>query len=55
MLDAVTCFKVDALVQLVRHFDWTWVGVIAGDDAYGRGGATIFANEVDYIFIFQKR
>lgn len=35
-----------ALVQLVKHFGWTWVGVIAGDDAYGRGGAAIFANEV---------
>uniref|UniRef100_A0A3B3VHE4 Extracellular calcium-sensing receptor-like n=1 Tax=Poecilia latipinna TaxID=48699 RepID=A0A3B3VHE4_9TELE len=39
-------FQVDALVQLVKHFSWTWVGVIAGDDAYGRGGANIFANEV---------
>lgn len=35
-----------ALVQLVKHFGWTWVGVVAGDDAYGRGGAAIFANEV---------
>uniref|UniRef100_A0A672G5A1 Extracellular calcium-sensing receptor-like n=1 Tax=Salarias fasciatus TaxID=181472 RepID=A0A672G5A1_SALFA len=39
-------FQVDALVQLVKHFGWTWVGVIAGDDAYGRGGANIFAQEV---------
>ncbi|XP_070825771.1 extracellular calcium-sensing receptor-like [Chaetodon trifascialis] len=39
-------FQVHALVQLVKHFGWTWVGVIAGDDAYGRGGANIFANEV---------
>ncbi|XP_061683495.1 extracellular calcium-sensing receptor-like isoform X2 [Syngnathoides biaculeatus] len=39
-------FQVDALIQLVKHFGWTWVGVIAGDDAYGRGGANIFANEV---------
>ncbi|KAF1394143.1 hypothetical protein PFLUV_G00023460 [Perca fluviatilis] len=38
--------QVDALVQLVKHFGWTWVGVIAGDDAYGRGGANIFADEV---------
>lgn len=35
-----------ALVQLVKHFGWTWVGVVAGDDAYGRSGAAIFANEV---------
>uniref|UniRef100_A0A8C2WIX1 G-protein coupled receptors family 3 profile domain-containing protein n=1 Tax=Cyclopterus lumpus TaxID=8103 RepID=A0A8C2WIX1_CYCLU len=39
-------FQVDALVQLVMHFGWTWVGVIAGDDAYGLGGANIFADEV---------
>ncbi|XP_019943675.1 extracellular calcium-sensing receptor-like [Paralichthys olivaceus] len=39
-------FQVDALVQLVKHFGWSWVGVIAGDDAYGHGGANIFANKV---------
>uniref|UniRef100_A0A8D3AJM4 Olfactory receptor C family, w1 n=1 Tax=Scophthalmus maximus TaxID=52904 RepID=A0A8D3AJM4_SCOMX len=39
-------FQVDALVQLVKHFGWSWVGVIAGDDAYGRGGANIFAVKV---------
>ncbi|XP_047449726.1 extracellular calcium-sensing receptor-like [Mugil cephalus] len=39
-------FQVDALAQLVKHFGWTWVGVIAGDDAYGRGGANIFVDEV---------
>uniref|UniRef100_A0A3Q2PRU5 Extracellular calcium-sensing receptor-like n=1 Tax=Fundulus heteroclitus TaxID=8078 RepID=A0A3Q2PRU5_FUNHE len=39
-------FQVDALVQLVKHFGWTWVGLIAGDDAYGRDGANIFVNKV---------
>ncbi|KAI4815559.1 hypothetical protein KUCAC02_005701, partial [Chaenocephalus aceratus] len=39
-------FQVDAMVQLIKHFGWTWVGVIAGDDAYGLGGANIFADEV---------
>ncbi|KAL3057482.1 hypothetical protein OYC64_007869 [Pagothenia borchgrevinki] len=39
-------FQVDAMVQLVKHFGWTWVGVIAGDDAYGLGGANLFADEV---------
>ncbi|KAJ0063795.1 hypothetical protein NL108_006748 [Boleophthalmus pectinirostris] len=39
-------FQVDALAQLVKYFGWTWVGLIAGDDAYGRGGANIFAEEV---------
>uniref|UniRef100_A0A4W5LW28 G-protein coupled receptors family 3 profile domain-containing protein n=1 Tax=Hucho hucho TaxID=62062 RepID=A0A4W5LW28_9TELE len=38
-------FQVDALVQLVQHFSWKWVGVVAGDDAYGRGGAQIFSEE----------
>ncbi|KAK2847341.1 hypothetical protein Q5P01_010340 [Channa striata] len=42
-------FQANALVQLVKHFGWTWVGVIAGDDAYGRGGANIFANEVGHL------
>lgn len=35
-----------ALVQLVKQFGWTWVGVVAGDDDYGRGGAALFVNEV---------
>lgn len=42
--------QVDALVQLVKHFGWTWVGVIASDDAYGRGGASIFAEKVVHNF-----
>ncbi|XP_052008128.1 extracellular calcium-sensing receptor-like [Xyrauchen texanus] len=39
-------FQVDALAQLVQHFGWSWVGTVAGDDAYGRGGAQIFNDEV---------
>ncbi|KAA0714814.1 Extracellular calcium-sensing receptor [Triplophysa tibetana] len=39
-------FQVGALTQLVQHFDWNWVGTFAGDDAYGRGGAQIFNDEV---------
>ncbi|XP_052007891.1 extracellular calcium-sensing receptor-like [Xyrauchen texanus] len=39
-------FQVDALAQLVKHFGWSWVGTVAGDDAYGRGGAQIFNDEV---------
>uniref|UniRef100_A0AAY4CAR4 G-protein coupled receptors family 3 profile domain-containing protein n=1 Tax=Denticeps clupeoides TaxID=299321 RepID=A0AAY4CAR4_9TELE len=42
-------FQVDALAQLVKHFGWTWVGVVAGDDAYGRGGAQIFVDKVRMI------
>lgn len=39
-------FQVDALAQLVQHFGWSWIGTFAGDDAYGRGGAQIFNDEV---------
>ncbi|XP_077104229.1 extracellular calcium-sensing receptor-like [Siphateles boraxobius] len=39
-------FQVDALAQLVQHFGWSWLGTFAGDDAYGRGGAHIFNDEV---------
>uniref|UniRef100_A0A4W4FQA7 G-protein coupled receptors family 3 profile domain-containing protein n=1 Tax=Electrophorus electricus TaxID=8005 RepID=A0A4W4FQA7_ELEEL len=39
-------FQVNALAQLVQHFGWTWVGTVAGDDAYGRGGAQIFNDKV---------
>uniref|UniRef100_A0A3B3BWA9 Olfactory receptor C family, w1 n=1 Tax=Oryzias melastigma TaxID=30732 RepID=A0A3B3BWA9_ORYME len=40
-------FQVGALAQLVKHFGWIWVGIVAGDDAYGRGGAKIFADEIN--------
>uniref|UniRef100_A0A665TQF4 Extracellular calcium-sensing receptor-like n=1 Tax=Echeneis naucrates TaxID=173247 RepID=A0A665TQF4_ECHNA len=39
-------FQVNALVQLVKHFGWTWVGVIAGDDDYGRQGAQLFVRKL---------
>ncbi|RVE64902.1 hypothetical protein OJAV_G00130880 [Oryzias javanicus] len=39
--------QVGALAQLVKHFGWIWVGIVAGDDAYGRGGAKIFADEIN--------
>ncbi|XP_066566359.1 vomeronasal type-2 receptor 1-like [Amia ocellicauda] len=39
-------FQVEALVQLVQRFGWTWVGTVAGDDDYGRRGVQIFNEEV---------
>uniref|UniRef100_A0A8C9SD94 Extracellular calcium-sensing receptor-like n=1 Tax=Scleropages formosus TaxID=113540 RepID=A0A8C9SD94_SCLFO len=40
-------FQVEALTLLVRHFGWTWVGTVAGDDDYGRQGVHIFSQEVE--------
>ncbi|KAM4625129.1 G-protein coupled receptor family C group 6 member A-like [Polymixia lowei] len=31
-----------ALAQLMAHFDWNWVGVVSGDDDYGRAALQSF-------------
>uniref|UniRef100_A0A8C4TII6 Extracellular calcium-sensing receptor-like n=1 Tax=Erpetoichthys calabaricus TaxID=27687 RepID=A0A8C4TII6_ERPCA len=38
-------FQVRALVQLITHFGWTWVGAIATDDDYGHYGIQSFADQ----------
>lgn len=48
------CPQVGALAQLVKHFGWTWVGIVAGDDAYGRGGTKIFADEVKMLICVKQ-
>uniref|UniRef100_UPI00398E8CD8 extracellular calcium-sensing receptor-like n=1 Tax=Pristiophorus japonicus TaxID=55135 RepID=UPI00398E8CD8 len=39
-------FQVKALVRLVQYFKWTWVGVVAQDNDYGRFGMMTFIEEV---------
>ncbi|XP_017564499.1 extracellular calcium-sensing receptor-like [Pygocentrus nattereri] len=39
-------YQASALARLVKHFGWTWVGAIGGDDAYGRTALDMFTTEV---------
>ncbi|XP_056621609.1 extracellular calcium-sensing receptor-like [Triplophysa dalaica] len=39
-------FQVRAMMQILRHFGWTWVGVIYSDDDYGIYAAQSFHQEM---------
>ncbi|XP_067275404.1 extracellular calcium-sensing receptor-like [Pseudorasbora parva] len=39
-------FQVRAMVQILRHFGWTWVGLIYSDDDYGIYAAQSFLQEI---------
>ncbi|KAJ7995396.1 hypothetical protein DPEC_G00244130 [Dallia pectoralis] len=43
--------QVNALVLLIQHFGWTWVGVVADDDANHLGGAHTFTEEVQKLSV----
>ncbi|XP_016409575.1 extracellular calcium-sensing receptor-like [Sinocyclocheilus rhinocerous] len=39
-------FQVRAMVQILRHFEWTWVGLLYSDDDYGIYAAQLFLQEM---------
>ncbi|XP_067275552.1 extracellular calcium-sensing receptor-like [Pseudorasbora parva] len=39
-------FQVRAMVQILRHFGWTWVGLLYSDDDYGIYAAQSFQQEM---------
>ncbi|VTJ72697.1 Hypothetical predicted protein [Marmota monax] len=40
-------FQSMAMVKLIQHFGWVWVGTIAGDDDYGKYGVKIFKEHME--------
>ncbi|XP_006637618.1 extracellular calcium-sensing receptor-like [Lepisosteus oculatus] len=40
-------FQVKAMVQILRHYGWTWVGAIASNDDYGLFAVKTFIEEVN--------
>uniref|UniRef100_A0A4W3GJM0 Extracellular calcium-sensing receptor-like n=1 Tax=Callorhinchus milii TaxID=7868 RepID=A0A4W3GJM0_CALMI len=40
-------YQVKAIVQLVKHFGWTWVAAISEDDDYGRFGIQALTEELE--------
>ncbi|KAL1256528.1 hypothetical protein QQF64_012073 [Cirrhinus molitorella] len=54
-------FQAKAMARLLRLLDWTWVGVVAGDDEYGKSGSQLLLKEiegtgicVDYVEVIPK-
>ncbi|XP_072477125.1 vomeronasal type-2 receptor 1-like [Notamacropus eugenii] len=36
-----------AMVLLIQHFKWVWIGTIAADDDYGKYGIKVFKEEIE--------
>ncbi|XP_028275414.1 extracellular calcium-sensing receptor-like [Parambassis ranga] len=39
-------FQVSAMIQILKHFGWTWVGLLISDDDYGLHAARSFQNDL---------
>uniref|UniRef100_A0A3P8S4I1 G-protein coupled receptors family 3 profile domain-containing protein n=1 Tax=Amphiprion percula TaxID=161767 RepID=A0A3P8S4I1_AMPPE len=39
-------FQVRAMIQILKHFDWTWVGLLISDDDYGFHAAQSFQSDL---------
>ncbi|XP_073342646.1 extracellular calcium-sensing receptor-like [Pagrus major] len=39
-------FQVRAMIQILKHFDWTWVGLLVSDDDYGLHVARSFQSDL---------
>ncbi|XP_037335314.2 extracellular calcium-sensing receptor-like [Pungitius pungitius] len=39
-------FQVQAMIQILRHFGWTWMGLLVSDDDYGLHAASSFQSHL---------
>ncbi|XP_051778243.1 extracellular calcium-sensing receptor-like isoform X2 [Erpetoichthys calabaricus] len=39
-------FQIKAMIRILKHYKWTWVGALAGDDDYGQNAVKLFIEEV---------
>ncbi|KAG2462796.1 CASR protein, partial [Polypterus senegalus] len=39
-------FQVKAMIQIIKHYGWVWIGAIASDDDYGQNAIKVFMEEV---------
>uniref|UniRef100_A0A8W4FHM2 Parathyroid cell calcium-sensing receptor n=1 Tax=Sus scrofa TaxID=9823 RepID=A0A8W4FHM2_PIG len=39
----------EAVVQLIQHFGWVWIGTIAADDDYGKYGVKNFKEKIESV------